>query len=119
MFPPGGAGPSTKAPRGPDVAQLMALMPTILKYGAKLPGFLVGYVAAFVVVLLFVGLDGMKRWTGDGGTFGADLVALLLFPIVLREWRAASAQRVAAKMARRRVDDIAADAKLADADPLD
>jgi hypothetical protein len=121
MFPPGaaagqggGGGPSAD-----NMAAFMQYLPLLMKWAAKLPGLIVGYVAAWIVVLLVVGPSGMKRWTAEGGGFGPDLVAVVLFPILLRSYLSAAAVRRERLEAEKRVSAIAREARLANTEPLD
>ena len=57
--------------------------------------------------------------SGEGGGFGPDLVAVALFPLLLRACMSAAALRQQRLDAERRVNAIAKEARMANTEPLD
>jgi hypothetical protein len=99
------------------MGQLLKHAPKLIALAAKLPGLIAGYVAAWILFVVFIGPAGMKEWTG--GSFGPDIVALFLVPVALRWVQQALSARAAAAQEHKRGDSIAAEAKLALQQPLD
>ena len=116
---PGFPGMGAGGPSGDQMAMFMQYLPVIMKWAARLPGLIAGYLAAWIVALVVVGPAGMKRWTAEGGGFGPDLVAVALFPVLLRATQSAAAMRRQRLEAEKRVEAIAKEARLANTEPLD
>lgn len=82
-------------PNGPDMAQLMRYLPTIMKVASQIPGILVGFLVTVLYMLLVVGRRGFTETVSP--VAGFHVFVFFLVRELIEPWQQGRARAAAAR----------------------